>query len=156
MLEQNCEFVVFMGHFDYFDHFGLCTALLWPNNGLRSLKSHYETGQDRPIGGQKATKMCFGTVLDHVDGILVHLEAKPKIEKKFDFLTILVIFGPKSAIFFVQSAIFMCTVPKSRFFPSKIIFLAPIRQPRARRWRFWNAETHFYRFPLPWNGIGPF
>jgi len=71
MLKQNCEFVVFMGHFDYFDHFGLCTALLWPNNGLRSLKSQYETGQDRPIGGQKATKMRFGTVLDHVDGILV-------------------------------------------------------------------------------------
>ena len=34
-------------------------------------------------------KMCFGTVLDHLDAILVHFEQNLNIEKKIDFLTIL-------------------------------------------------------------------
>ena len=38
------------------------------------------TGQNGPKGGQQAIKMCFETVLHHLDAILVHLEPKLKIE----------------------------------------------------------------------------
>ena len=40
------------------------------------------TGQNEPKGGQQAIKMCFGTVLDHLEATGPHLEAKKKIEKK--------------------------------------------------------------------------
>ena len=44
------------------------------------------TGENGPEGGQQSIKMCFGTVLDHLEAIGPHLEAEKKIEKKY-FLT---------------------------------------------------------------------
>ena len=46
------------------------------------------TGQNGPKGGQQAIYMCFETVLDHLDTILVHFQPKREIEKKFEILTI--------------------------------------------------------------------
>ena len=43
------------------------------------------TGQNGPKGGQQAIKMCFETVLDHLDTILVHFQPKLKIEKNSRF-----------------------------------------------------------------------
>ena len=42
-------------------------------------------GGTGPKGGQQAIKMCFGTVLDHLDTILVHFQPKLKIGKFRDF-----------------------------------------------------------------------
>ena len=69
-------------------------ALLGPFWGLGSPQRHGGTGQERPKGGQKAIEMCFGTVLDHLDAILVHFEPKLKIDFFFDFETIWALFGP--------------------------------------------------------------
>ena len=55
-------------------------TLFGPFWGLGSPQRQGGTGQERPKGGQKAIEMCFGTVLDHLDAILVHFEPKPKIE----------------------------------------------------------------------------
>ena len=51
------------------------------------------TGQEWPEGGQKAIKMCIGTVLYHLGAILVHFEPKLQIKKKIDFEAILGPFG---------------------------------------------------------------
>ena len=46
------------------------------------------TGKNGPKGGQQAIKMCFGTVLDHLEATGHHLEAEKKIDFFFDiFLT---------------------------------------------------------------------
>ena len=38
------------------------------------------TCENGPKGGQQAIQMCFETVLDHFDTILVHFQPKLKIE----------------------------------------------------------------------------
>ena len=56
-----------------------------PPNGLGRPKMQGETGQTGPKGGQQAITMCFETVLDHLDTILVHFQPKLKIEKILRF-----------------------------------------------------------------------
>ena len=43
------------------------------------------TGQNGPKGGQQAIKMCFETVLDHLEAIGPHLKAKKKSKKNIFF-----------------------------------------------------------------------
>ena len=57
------------GHFwailgPFWHHFG-------PPNGLGSPKSEWGTGQNGPKAGQRAIKMCFETVLDHLEAISI-------------------------------------------------------------------------------------
>ena len=79
-----CPFWAILGRFwtlfgPFWVHFG-------PPNGLGSLKMQGGTGQNGPKGGQQAIKMCFETVLHHLEAIGPHLKAEKKIKKKY-FLT---------------------------------------------------------------------
>ena len=58
----------------------------WGPKWLRGPKRQGGTDQNLAKGGQKAIQMCFGTVLDHLDAILVHFEQNLKIDFLF-FLT---------------------------------------------------------------------
>ena len=57
------------------------------------------TGQERPKGGQKAIQMCFGTVLYHLDAILLHFEPKLKIDIFSILRPFWAILGPFWALF---------------------------------------------------------
>ena len=69
-----------------------------PFLGLGSPPKAGGNGQEWPEVGQKAIKMCIGTVLYHLDAILVHFEPKLKI----NFFSILrpfwAIVGPFGAL----------------------------------------------------------
>ena len=54
-------------------------------------------GQNGPKGGQQTIKMCFGTVLDHLEATGPHLEAEKKIEKIY-FFDIFLTFSDMSEI----------------------------------------------------------
>ena len=80
------------GDFDHFGPFGAILSPFWPllgpfgvhfgpTKGLGSPKMQGGTGQNGPKGSQQAIKMCFETVLDHLDTILVHFQPKLKIGK---------------------------------------------------------------------------
>ena len=94
--EQNLKigFFNFLTILGYLGPFWALLALFGPFLGpfwtSKWPQEHKKTGayQNWAKGGQKAIKMCFGTVLDHLDAILVHFEQNLKIEF-FDFLTIL-------------------------------------------------------------------
>ena len=74
------EISTILGHFwPFWAHFG-------PPKRLGSPKSEGGIGQNGPKGGPQAIKMCFGTVLDHLETTGPHLEAKKK-SKKYIFLT---------------------------------------------------------------------
>ena len=75
--EPKLKIIFFFDFEAILGHFG---SFLGPLGASGALKGRGGTGQERPKGGQKAIEMCFGTVLDHLDTILVHFEPKPKIE----------------------------------------------------------------------------
>ena len=72
------HFGPFLGHF--WPTFGPFWAHFGPPKGLGSPQMQGGTGQNGPKGGQQAIKMCFGTVCDHLDTILVHFQPKLKID----------------------------------------------------------------------------
>ena len=81
--EQNLKIKNISTFWPFWVLFGLFWTLFGPQNGLRSPKTQRETYQNWAKGVQKAIKMCFGTVLDH----LANLELKkPKNVQKHLFL----------------------------------------------------------------------
>ena len=57
-------------------------TFIWPFDPLLAALGWFPPAGPKRAqkGGQKAIKMCFGTVLYHLDAILLHFEPKPKIE----------------------------------------------------------------------------
>ena len=78
---KHFEILTILGNFGQFlalfvpllAHFG---PLLDPQMASGAPKLQGGTGQNGPKGGQQAIKMCFGTVLDHLEAIGPHLKAK--------------------------------------------------------------------------------
>ena len=97
--EQNLKIEKFSTFWPILGYFRPFWTLFGPPNGLRSPIRQRGTYQNWAKGGQKAIKMCFGTVSAHLDAILVHFEPNLRIGKKIDFLTILGCFGPFLALF---------------------------------------------------------
>ena len=61
-------------------HFWPFLPLFGPQSGLGSPQRQGGTKQESSLGGQKTMKMCFDSVLDHLNAILVHFEPKLKID----------------------------------------------------------------------------
>ena len=76
------DFLTILGYFGPFGalfgpFLGPFWTLKWPQEPQKTAGNLPELGKR----GQKAIQMCFGTVLDHLDAILVHFEQNLKIEK---------------------------------------------------------------------------
>ena len=77
-IKKKIDFEAIWGHFGSFrGPFGPFLGPFWASGALKGRGELAKSGQK---GGQKATEMCFGTVLDHLDAILVHFEPKLKID----------------------------------------------------------------------------
>ena len=79
---KNFKILTILGHFGPFlAHF---EPILGPQMASGAPKCRGGTGQNGPTGVQQAIKMCFGTILDHLEP-LDPIEGEKKIEKKITF-----------------------------------------------------------------------